>query len=389
MPDALEVYGELPGHRGPAVRRLQGHRRDRRAAPGADRRDPRRRPEVMLEVVSEARRRRAALDRGGASTWASTGSWAARTRTRHWPILAGSGLRYCPFPGTVIGHPSLLRGTVESIAADAARLTALDGVHGLDLLAYRFDGDVQALVAAVVAASRGPGHRRRQRRLRRAHPDARRAWACGATPSAAPSSRASCRAARASPTRSARCSHHRRADAEPPRPLTRPLSVPGPAALTCGVLPITGSGRPPQPPVCCVAASPTDASAHGSMRVCTVPMRRRGSQHYTGMARPDRVEARRMGRPMAVPPGPTGSGARGRSRAIRHGWRPPRPVGCARAHLLAPGAYRKAGMTSSASSSDLGHDVVVGHAREEQPADQVVDAQRVPEPLDGPDAGLG
>ncbi len=55
-----------------------------------------------------------------------------------------------------MGHPSLLRGTVESIAADAARLTALDGVHGLDLLAYRFDGDVEAAVAATVAASSGP-----------------------------------------------------------------------------------------------------------------------------------------------------------------------------------------------------------------------------------------
>ena len=56
----------------------------------------------------------------------------------------------------MIGHPSLLRGTIEGIAADAAALTALPGVHGLDLLAYRFDGDVEALAAAVNESAAGP-----------------------------------------------------------------------------------------------------------------------------------------------------------------------------------------------------------------------------------------
>jgi hypothetical protein len=56
----------------------------------------------------------------------------------------------------VIGHPSLLRGTIAEIAGDAASLTARPGVHGLDLLAYRYDGDVEALTAAVRDASAGP-----------------------------------------------------------------------------------------------------------------------------------------------------------------------------------------------------------------------------------------
>ncbi|MCQ7030039.1 hypothetical protein MRO55_26420, partial [Escherichia coli] len=47
------------------------------------------------------------------------------------------GVRYCPFAGTVEGHPSVLTGSIEEIAAHAAELTALPGVHGLDLLAYR------------------------------------------------------------------------------------------------------------------------------------------------------------------------------------------------------------------------------------------------------------
>jgi len=72
-------------------------------------------------------------------------------------ILAGSGVRYCPFPGTVTGHPSVLSGEIEAIAADAARLTALEGVHGVDLLAYRHaTADVAALTRAVADATDGP-----------------------------------------------------------------------------------------------------------------------------------------------------------------------------------------------------------------------------------------
>ncbi|HWA62936.1 MAG TPA: hypothetical protein VG939_16260, partial [Caulobacteraceae bacterium] len=65
------------------------------------------------------------------------------------PILAGSGVRYYPFPGEVVGHPSRLAGDVASIAASARALCAHAGVDGLDLLAYRFEGDVPALMRAV------------------------------------------------------------------------------------------------------------------------------------------------------------------------------------------------------------------------------------------------
>ncbi len=71
-------------------------------------------------------------------------------------VLAGSGLRYYPFPGQVIGHPSVLAGSIDEIAASAAALTAHDGVHGLDLLAYRHAGPVEPIIGAVVEASRGP-----------------------------------------------------------------------------------------------------------------------------------------------------------------------------------------------------------------------------------------
>jgi hypothetical protein len=72
-------------------------------------------------------------------------------------LLAGSDIRYCPFPGTVVGHPSELRGAVDEIAFDAARLTALDGVHGVDLLAYRHRTvDPITLTRAVAEAVDGP-----------------------------------------------------------------------------------------------------------------------------------------------------------------------------------------------------------------------------------------
>jgi len=71
-------------------------------------------------------------------------------------LIAGSPLRYFPFPGTVVEHPSVLRGTIQEIAGSASRLGALPGVHGLDLLAYRYEGQVEMLVAAVMQATPVP-----------------------------------------------------------------------------------------------------------------------------------------------------------------------------------------------------------------------------------------
>jgi hypothetical protein len=111
--------------------------------------------EVVLEVVSERaedelRSIQAALDIGVDWVLGGTHPDAALA------LLEGASVRYCPFPGRVVGHPSLLRGTIAEIAADARRLTAMPGVHGLDLLAYRFDGEVERLMAEVVAAANGP-----------------------------------------------------------------------------------------------------------------------------------------------------------------------------------------------------------------------------------------
>jgi len=70
-------------------------------------------------------------------------------------IIAGTGIRFFPYVGQIIGHPCLLRGSIESIAEEARRAEEL-GVDGINLLAYRYDGNVDALVEAVVDATTLP-----------------------------------------------------------------------------------------------------------------------------------------------------------------------------------------------------------------------------------------
>jgi hypothetical protein len=112
--------------------------------------------EVMLEVVStseeaEIRSISAAADIG--VDWVLGGTHPGRGVE----ILAGSDRRYCPFPGTVSDHPSVLTGEIAEIASHARALTATAAIYGLDLLAYRHVcADPVALVRAVTEAASGP-----------------------------------------------------------------------------------------------------------------------------------------------------------------------------------------------------------------------------------------
>jgi NAD(P)H-dependent flavin oxidoreductase YrpB (nitropropane dioxygenase family) len=111
---------------------------------------------VYLEVVSvDKADEMESLDAAVAAgvDWVLGGKFAADAVQK----LKGTGIKLAPFPGRIIGHPSILEGTIEEIAAHAAELTSMDGVDGVDLLAYRHQGvDVLELTAAVVKASRGP-----------------------------------------------------------------------------------------------------------------------------------------------------------------------------------------------------------------------------------------
>lgn len=68
------------------------------------------------------------------------------------PIIRGKTIRYYPFAGTIVGHPSQLVGAPSQIIAGAKRIADMDGVDGLDLLAYRSVGDASSLIAQVCSA---------------------------------------------------------------------------------------------------------------------------------------------------------------------------------------------------------------------------------------------
>lgn len=71
-------------------------------------------------------------------------------------FLMDKPIKYFPFFGDVGGSPVTLRGTQAQIVEDAQRLDGA-GVHGLDLVAYRYaDGEPVALAKAVVAATSLP-----------------------------------------------------------------------------------------------------------------------------------------------------------------------------------------------------------------------------------------
>jgi len=69
--------------------------------------------------------------------------------------LKDKPVRYYPFPGHVHSHPSILDGTIDEIVAHARQLEA-QGVHGLDLLTYRYDGEAARLLQLVVEATHIP-----------------------------------------------------------------------------------------------------------------------------------------------------------------------------------------------------------------------------------------
>lgn len=105
---------------------------------------------VSLDAESEMASARAAIDLDVDVLLGGTRAGEVTAITRHHP------LRYYPFPGRITGHPSVLEGPEADIVASARSLAALEHVHGLDLLAYRYAGDVPALMAAVSAAVAKP-----------------------------------------------------------------------------------------------------------------------------------------------------------------------------------------------------------------------------------------
>ena len=150
LADAREVYASVAGTgSGTSAARTSGLPREELAALMDDIRSHGH--ETCIEVVSETEE----------DTLASA-RVAAEIRPDHLiggtliepvqEILAGTGVKFWPYVGQIVGHPCLLRGSIDEIVADTERAAAL-GVDGINLLAYRYDGDVEALVRAVVGAT--------------------------------------------------------------------------------------------------------------------------------------------------------------------------------------------------------------------------------------------
>jgi phosphoribosylformimino-5-aminoimidazole carboxamide ribonucleotide (ProFAR) isomerase len=105
---------------------------------------------TFLEVVSGSeeenlRSARAALDLG--VDYLIGGTFPKQTL----PLVKGSGVKYFPYIGKIVGHPCLLRGTISEIVEDAKKVEKM-GAHGINLLAYRYDGDVRKLIMSVKKA---------------------------------------------------------------------------------------------------------------------------------------------------------------------------------------------------------------------------------------------
>lgn len=71
-------------------------------------------------------------------------------------LFQGSSTKYLPFCGKVWGSPSILGESITGIVADSERLAKSEGVSGLDLLAYRFPGDVPALIRTYMSQIKLP-----------------------------------------------------------------------------------------------------------------------------------------------------------------------------------------------------------------------------------------
>ncbi len=73
------------------------------------------------------------------------------------PLVKDQPLKYYPFVGKIESHPSILTGTISEIVAHTKQVTAIDGVDGVDLLAYRFTGEnIPQLIRDVCQATTKP-----------------------------------------------------------------------------------------------------------------------------------------------------------------------------------------------------------------------------------------
>ena len=66
-----------------------------------------------------------------------------------WNYLKDKPVKYFPFVGRVHGSPSILEGTIEGMIEEGRKFASM-GVHGVDLLVYRYGNNAEELASRVV-----------------------------------------------------------------------------------------------------------------------------------------------------------------------------------------------------------------------------------------------
>ena len=66
------------------------------------------------------------------------------------PLIKNTKIKYFPYVGKIVDHPCKLRGSIEEIVNDTKKVKE-KGISGINLLAYRYNGDVEQLIEKVSA----------------------------------------------------------------------------------------------------------------------------------------------------------------------------------------------------------------------------------------------
>lgn len=64
------------------------------------------------------------------------------------PLIKNTKIQYFPYVGKIVDHPCKLRGSIEDIVNDTRKVKE-KGIPGINLLAYRYNGDVDLLIEKV------------------------------------------------------------------------------------------------------------------------------------------------------------------------------------------------------------------------------------------------
>jgi len=66
------------------------------------------------------------------------------------PLIKNKNIKYFPYVGKIVDHPCKLRGSIEEMVQDTKKVKEKK-IPGINLLAYRYNGDIDKLIEKVSA----------------------------------------------------------------------------------------------------------------------------------------------------------------------------------------------------------------------------------------------